>query len=318
MENTTQKVAVVAVGGNALIKEKGRTEITDQYAAAAETMAHVATMIEAGWNVVITHGNGPQVGFMQRRSELSAGEMHAIPLDYSGAHTQGSIAYMFERALYNEFQRRGLHKPVVGVVTQVLVSRDDPAFARPSKPIGSFMDEVTAVRHRDHDGWGIMEDSGRGWRRVVASPTPLRIIQRDAIVTLINAGYVVIGVGGGGIPVIETDTGQLEGAEVVIDKDLASALLASSIEANLLLISTEVEKVALNFGKPEQRWLDTVSLSEARQYLADGHFGKGSMEPKIRAIIGYLERGGQAALVTNPPNIARALDGQTGTWIRPD
>jgi carbamate kinase len=152
----------------------------------------------------------------------------------------------------------------------------------------------------------------------VASPTPLRIIQRDAIVTLINAGYVVIGVGGGGIPVIETDSGQLEGAEVVIDKDLASALLASSIEANLLLISTEVEKVALNFGKPEQRWLDTVSLSEARQYLADGHFGKGSMEPKIRAIIGYLERGGQAALVTNPPNIARALDGQTGTWIRPD
>jgi carbamate kinase len=318
MENTMQKVAVVAVGGNALIKEKGRTEITDQYAAAAETMAHVATMIEAGWNVVITHGNGPQVGFMQRRSELAAGEIHAIPLDYSGAHTQGSIAYMFERALYNEFQRRGLQKPVVGVVTQVLVSRDDPAFARPSKPIGSFMDEVTAVRHRDHDGWGVMEDSGRGWRRVVASPTPLRIIQRDAIVTLINAGYVVIGVGGGGIPVIETDSGQLEGAEVVIDKDLASALLASSIEANLLLISTEVEKVALNFGKPEQRWLDTVALSEARQYLADGHFGKGSMEPKIRAIIGYLERGGQAALVTNPPNIARALAGQTGTWIRPD
>jgi carbamate kinase len=318
MENSNHKVAVVAVGGNALIKEKGRTEITDQYAAAAETMAHVATMIEAGWNVVITHGNGPQVGFMQRRSELSASEMHAIPLDYSGAHTQGSIAYMFERALYNEFQRRGLHKPVVGVVTQVLVSRDDPAFARPSKPIGSFMDEVTAVRHRDHDGWGVMEDSGRGWRRVVASPTPLRIIQRDAIVTLINAGYVVIGVGGGGVPVIETDSGQLEGAEVVIDKDLASALLASSIEANLLLISTEVEKVALNFGKPEQRWLDTVALSEARQYLADGHFGKGSMEPKIRAIIGYLERGGQAALVTNPPNIARALDGQTGTWIRPD
>jgi carbamate kinase len=318
MENSNHKVAVVAVGGNALIKEKGRTEITDQYAAAAETMAHVATMIEAGWNVVITHGNGPQVGFMQRRSELSASEMHAIPLDYSGAHTQGSIAYMFERALYNEFQRRGLHKPVVGVVTQVLVSRDDPAFARPSKPIGSFMDEVTAVRHRDHDGWGVMEDSGRGWRRVVASPTPLRIIQRDAIVTLINAGYVVIGVGGGGVPVIETDSGQLEGAEVVIDKDLASALLASSIEANLLLISTEVEKVALNFGKPEQRWLDTVALSEARQYLADGHFGKGSMEPKIRAIIGYLERGGQAALVTNPPNIARALAGQTGTWIRPD
>ncbi len=318
MQNSNQKVAVVAVGGNALIKDKSRTQISDQYAAAAETMAHVAGMIEAGWSVVITHGNGPQVGFMQRRSELAAGEVHAVPLDYSGAHTQGSIAYMFERALYNEFQRRGLNKLVVGVVTQVLVGRDDPAFARPSKPIGSFMDELTAARHRDHDCWAVMEDSGRGWRRLVASPMPVRILQRDAIVTLIKAGYVVIGVGGGGIPVVESDTGQLEGAEVVIDKDLASALLATSIEADLLLISTEVEKVALSFGKPEQRWLDNVTLSEARQYLAEGHFGKGSMEPKMRAIIGYLERGGTAALVTNPPNIARALSGETGTHIRPD
>lgn len=318
MENPQPKVAVVAVGGNALIKEKTRTQIPDQYEAAAETMAHVAGMIEAGWNVVITHGNGPQVGFMQRRSELAAGELHAVPLDYSGAHTQGSIAYMFERALYNEFQKRGLNRSVVGVVTQVLVSRDDPAFAKPSKPIGAFMDETTAVRHRDHDGWSVIEDSGRGWRRVVASPMPRRIVQRDAIVTLIQAGYIVIGVGGGGIPVVEEDSGQLTGAEVVIDKDLASALLANSIDADLLLISTEVEKVALNFGQPEQRWLDHVKLSEARQYLAEGHFGKGSMEPKIRAIIGYLERGGQAALVTNPPNIARALRGETGTHIFPD
>jgi carbamate kinase len=315
---TPKKTAVVAVGGNALIKERSRTQIADQYEAASETMAHVVGMIEAGWNVVITHGNGPQVGFMQRRSELAASELHAVPLDYSGAHTQGSIAYMFERALYNEFQRRGMSKPVVGVVTQVLVDRADPAFARPSKPIGSFMDEATALRHRADDGWAVVDDSGRGWRRVVASPMPQRIIQRDAIITLINAGYVVIGVGGGGIPVVEVDGGQLEGAEVVIDKDLASALLANTINADLLLISTEVEKVALHFGKPEQRWLDTITLSEARQFLAEGHFGKGSMEPKIRAIIGYLERGGQAALVTNPPNIARALRGETGTHIRPD
>jgi carbamate kinase len=316
--DTPKQIAVVAVGGNALIKEKARTQIADQYEAASETMTHVASMIEAGWNVVITHGNGPQVGFMQRRSELSAGELHHVPLDYSGAHTQGSIAYMFERALYNEFLKRGRQQPVVGVVTQVLVARDDPAFAKPSKPIGSFMDETTAVRHRDHDGWSVVEDSGRGWRRVVASPMPVRIIQRDAIVTLLKAGYVVIGVGGGGIPVVETESGALEGAEVVIDKDLASALLANSIDADLLLISTEVEKVALNFGKPDQRWLDRLSLSEARQYLAEGHFGKGSMEPKIRAIVGYLERGGKAALVTNPPNIARALRGETGTHIRPD
>lgn len=312
-----KRVAVVAVGGNALIKEKAHTQIPDQYEAAAETMAHVASMIEAGWDVVITHGNGPQVGFMQRRSELAMGELHPIPLDYSGAHTQGSIAYMFERALYNEFQKRRISKSVVGVVTQVLVSRDDPAFSNPTKPIGSFMDEVTAVRHRDHDGWSIVEDAGRGWRRVVASPMPLRIIQRDAIVALISAGYVVIGVGGGGIPVVETEGGQLEGAEVVIDKDLASALLATSINADVLLISTEVEKVALNFGKPEQRWLDSLTLSAARHYLAEGHFGKGSMEPKIRAVVGYLERGGRAALITNPANIARGLRGETGTYVLP-
>jgi carbamate kinase len=316
MNNTGQQLAVVAVGGNALIKEQARRQIPDQYEAAAETMAHVASMIAAGWNVVITHGNGPQVGFMQRRSELAAGEMHPIPLDYSGAHTQGSIAYMFERALYNEFRRRGLDKSVVGVVTQVLVDRGDPAFARPSKPIGSFMDEATAQVHRDQDGWSVMEDSGRGWRRVVASPMPQRIIQRDAIVSLLDGGYVVIGVGGGGIPVVEGGDGQLEGVEVVIDKDLASALLASSINADLLLISTEVEKVALRFGKPDQLWLDSLTLAEAKQYLEEGHFGKGSMEPKVRAIIGFLERGGPAALITNPPNIARALRGETGTHFR--
>jgi len=317
MENAGKQLAVVAVGGNALIKDQSRRQIPDQYEAAAETMAHVAAMIEAGWNVVITHGNGPQVGFMQRRSELASGEMHLIPLDYSGAHTQGSIAYMFERALYNEFQRRGLAKSVVGVVTQVIVNRDDPAFQRPSKPIGSFMDEAAALQRRDQDGWSVMEDSGRGWRRVVASPMPQRIVQRDAIVSLLAAGYVVIGVGGGGIPVIEVDGGQLEGVEVVIDKDLASSLLATSINADLLLISTEVEKVALRFGQPDQTWLDTVTLSEARRYLAEGHFGKGSMEPKVRAIIGFLERGGPAALITNPPNIARALRGETGTHFRP-
>jgi carbamate kinase len=315
--NHLPKTAVVAVGGNALIKHKDRTTFPDQYEAAAETMAHVADMIAAGWNVVITHGNGPQVGFNQRRSEIAAAELHPVPLDYSGAHTQGSIAHMFTRALYNEFRQRGLDKPVVGVVTQVVVARDDPAFAQPSKPIGGFMDEVTAVHHRDHNGWAVVEDSGRGWRRVVASPQPVRIIQRDVIVTLLEAGYVVVGVGGGGVPVVETADGQLEGVEVVIDKDLASALLATSIDADLLLISTEVEKVALNFGKPDQRWLERVTLAEARQYLEEGHFGKGSMEPKVRAIVGFLERGGKAALVTNPPNMARALTGATGTHFVP-
>jgi len=222
---------------------------------------------------------------------------------------------MFQMALINEFQRRRLQRSAATVVTQVLVDRNDPAFQNPSKPIGSFMDEATALKHKQADDWAVIEDAGRGWRRVVASPMPQQIVQQDAILSLVNSGFVVIGVGGGGIPVIKDERGNLMGVEAVIDKDLASALLASSINADLFLISTEVEKVALNFHKPDQRWLDRLTLAEARQYLAEGHFGKGSMEPKIRAIIHFLERGGQKALVTNPDHIASALRGETGTHI---
>ncbi len=267
--------------------------------------------------MVVTHGNGPQVGFILRRSELSAHELHDVPMDSCGADTQGAIGYMMQRALYNEFRKRGMAKEAVTVVTQVLVDKKDAAFQNPSKPIGSFMDKDLALKHRDADAWAVVEDAGRGWRRVVASPLPQRIIERDVIKTLIDKGFVVVAVGGGGIPVVEDEQGNLLGSEAVIDKDYASSLLANSINADLLLISTAVEKVALNYGKPNQVWLERMTLAEAKKYWAEGHFHKGSMGPKIQASIWFLERGGKEALITNPENIERALLGQTGTRIVP-
>lgn len=308
-----RKLAVVAVGGNALVREKGKESLPDQYAAACLTMPHVVDMVQNGWDVIVTHGNGPQVGFILRRSELSAHELHTIPLDYCGSNTQGSIGYMFQKALQNEFRRRGMPNQAAAVVTETLVDKNDPAFKNPTKPIGSFMDEVTALKHRDTDGWSVMEDAGRGWRRVVASPQPARILQQDAIMDLIHAGLTVIGVGGGGIPVIENDQGEIEGVEAVIDKDLASALFASSIDADMFLISTEVEKVAINFNKPDVQWLDKLTVADAKKYLAEGQFGKGSMEPKVKAVLNFLERGGRKALITNPDNMLKGLRGETGT-----
>lgn len=308
-----RKLAVVAVGGNALVREKGKESLPDQYAAACLTMPHVVDMVQTGWDVIVTHGNGPQVGFILRRSELSAHELHGIPLDYCGSNTQGSIGYMFQTALHNEFRRRGLPNQAATIVTETLVDKNDPAFKNPSKPIGSFMDEKTAVAHREADGWSVMEDAGRGWRRVVASPMPVRIIQQEAIMSLVRSGFTVVAIGGGGIPVVENERGEIEGVEAVIDKDLASALFASTICADLFLISTEVEKVALNFNKPNVQWLDTLSVEDARKYLTEGQFGKGSMEPKIRAVLSFLERGGTRAVITNPDNMLGALNGETGT-----
>jgi carbamate kinase len=315
--SSPRKLAVVAVGGNALIRDAEHKSIPDQYETSCATMAHVVNMIEAGWDVILTHGNGPQVGFILRRSELSAGELHPVPLDYCGADTQGAIGYMFQMALNNEFKRRGMPMQAATVVTETLVDRNDPAFTNPTKPIGSFMDETTAKQHRDAEGWSVIEDAGRGWRRVVASPRPTEIVQQDAIMALVRAGFIVIGVGGGGIPVIRDDNGQITGVEAVIDKDHASSLLAAMVNADLFLISTEVEKVAINFKKPDQKWLDHMTVAEAKQYLAEGHFLKGSMEPKIQAMLAYFEKGGKKGLITNPPNMARALAGETGTLVEP-
>ena len=312
----TKKIAVVAVGGNALIKDKTQKTIPDQYEAASETMGHIASMIQGGWDVVITHGNGPQVGFILRRSELSIHELHPVPLDYCGADTQGAIGYMFQRALRNEFKRRGMDKVATTVVTQVQVDAADPAFKNPTKPIGSFMDEETA-KLRIAEGQDFVEDAGRGWRRVVPSPLPIGIVEEKAIRNLVQAGFVVVATGGGGIPVVEDKHGDLEGIEAVIDKDFASSLLASNIDADLLLISTAVEKVALNFNKPDQVWLNEMTVAEAKQYIDEGHFAPGSMKPKIEACIKFIESGGEKALITDPPNIPRALNGETGTWIVP-
>ncbi len=309
------KVAVVAIGGNSLIKDKDHQSVPDQDVAVHETCRHIVDMIQAGWNVVITHGNGPQVGFILRRSELSRQELHEVPLDSCGADTQGAIGYLVQKALYNEFKRRGMNMQAATVITQVLVDKNDPSFKAPSKPIGSFMSQDEAAKRRDAEGWDVVEDAGRGWRRVVASPIPQRIVERDAIKALIDAGFIVVAVGGGGIPVVMDDNGELVGASAVIDKDFASGLMANAVNADLFLISTAVEKVALNYGKPNQVWLDRITLAQAKEYLSQGHFAKGSMGPKIQAIIWYLERGGKTALVTNPESIARALRGETGTWI---
>ncbi len=314
---TEKKVAVVAVGGNSLIKDKAHQTIADQYNAAQESIAHIVDMIEAGWDVVITHGNGPQVGFILRRSELSAHELHEVPLDYCGADSQGAIGYMFERALYREMVERGMDKTAAAIVTQTVVGKDDPAFANPSKPIGTFMEEAAAKERAENDGWVVVEDAGRGWRRVVPSPKPLDIIEAPAIKTLINAGIIVVAVGGGGIPVVINDEGTLSGIEAVIDKDFSSSLLATEIDADLFVISTAVEKVSLNFNTPEQIDLDKITVAEAKQYIKDGQFAKGSMLPKVEAIIKFLEKGGKQALITDPPSIGSALRGETGTWIVP-
>jgi carbamate kinase len=312
-----RKIAVVAIGGNSLIKDKNHQTVEDQYLAAKETTHHIADMIESGWDVVIGHGNGPQVGFILRRSEIAAKTegMHEVPLDVCGADSQGAIGYALQQNLQNEFRSRGIQKDVATVVTQVLVDKDDPAFKNPSKPIGGFMDANEAHRRQKEMGWSIVEDAGRGWRRVVASPLPKKVVELEPVKSLIDAGVVVISVGGGGIPVIEKD-GTYIGTAAVIDKDFASSLLAQLIKADLLLISTAVEKVALNFGKPDERWLDKLSLAEAKKYMAEGvHFAKGSMAPKIQAIIWFLENGGKQALITNPENIGRALQRKTGTWV---
>jgi len=314
------KLAVVAIGGNALIKDDKHVTVEDQQIALRETSMHLVDMIEAGWDLAIGHGNGPQVGFILRRSEIAAKAegMHEVPLDVCGADSQGAIGYELQQALHNEFLKRKINKKSATIVTQVRVDQNDPAFQKPSKPIGSFMEESEAKRREKDMGWSVVEDAGRGWRRVVASPRPTEIIEIDAVKLLLDAGHVIVTVGGGGIPVIDRGDGELVGTAAVIDKDFASSLLAQTIHADLLLIATAVEKVAINFGKPEQKWLDKMTVAEAKAYLAEGtHFAKGSMAPKIQAAIWYLENGGKEALITNPENIGRALKGETGTRIVP-
>lgn len=312
----TSQLAVIAVGGNALILDDTKTTIADQYEAVKQSIVQIVDMIEAGWRVVLTHGNGPQVGFILRRNELAAHEVSQVPLDYAVADTQGAIGYMFQKALTNELQRRGMKNNVVSVVTQTLVSATDEAFQHPSKPIGAFMDEATALQRQKELGWSIMQDSGRGWRRTVPSPKPMAILEEKTISTLLNEGTLVIACGGGGIPVTYDKDKNLVGVEAVVDKDLASTLLAKSLKADLLLIPTGVEKVAINFGKPDQRWLDKLTIEEARKLSEQDQFGAGSMQPKVDAILDFISSVPHGkGLITSAQTIKKALSGQSGTWF---
>lgn len=314
------KLAVIAIGGNSLIKDEAHVSIEDQYDAAHTTSEHIADMVEQGWQVVIGHGNGPQVGYILRSSEIAARYEHLpeVPLDVCGAETEGFIGYALQQTLQNILYHRKINKNVTTVITQTLVDLDDPAFKTPTKPIGGFMTREEAERRHRELGWDVVEDAGRGWRRVVASPLPKEIVEFDTIRTILKRGIMVIAAGGGGIPVADVGDGEYRGVPAVIDKDYAASLLARRLKADLFVISTTVEKVALNFGKPDQRWLDRVTMAEMQGWLDEGiHFARGSMAPKVQACLWYLADGGKEAIITNPENIGRALRGETGTHILP-
>ncbi len=311
-----KNLVVIAIGGNSLIKDSEHMTVYDQYKAAGQTSAHIAGIVQEGYRVVVTHGNGPQVGFILLRSELASDVLHTVPLDTCGADTQGALGYQIAQTLDNELRRRGISKTVAAVVTQAVVDKDDPGFLDPAKPIGPFYSAESARQHQA-DGWVMKEDAGRGWRRVVASPMPLELIEEPAIETLLGQDIIVVAVGGGGIPVIRKDNGDLEGVAAVIDKDRASCLLARNLGAETFVISTAVDKVALHFGTPQQRDLDRMTVAEARRYLDEGHFAPGSMKPKIESAVDFLEHGGRRVIITRPSLLEEAIHGLEGTHIVP-
>lgn len=309
---------IVAIGGNSLVRENGRDSVQDQYEAVSETAVNIADMVAEGLNVVVTHGNGPQVGFGLRRSEIAneVAGMPEVPLVNCGAETQGGIGYQVQQALINEFTKRGINKKVATVITQVAVSADDPNFENPTKPVGSFFTfEQAEEMKKEHPDWMFIEDSGRGYRRVVPSPKPIDIVEKDAIKTLIEAGFVVIAVGGGGIPVVKTENNKYVGIDAVIDKDFATSLLAEQVQADTLIITTGVSRVCIHFGKPNQQALENISIEETKQYVAEGHFPPGSMLPKIEASINFLEKGGSRVIITNPESLKDAIQEKAGTHI---
>ncbi len=315
---TTARTAVIAVGGNALLEGDGPATIAEQFDAARRLAPELCRLVAEGWRIILTHGNGPQVGFIMRRSDLVADIDPALPqlaLDMAVADSQGSIGYILGATLQGELRAAGLSQSVVAMLTHTVVDADDPAFMTPTKPIGSFYEEPVARQLAEDNGWVVAEDSGRGWRRLVASPQPVRILEHNAIDTLVGAGFLVVAAGGGGIPVVEEADGRLRGVEAVIDKDFASALLAIAVGADMLCITTGVDRVAVNFGRPDERALDVVDAEEVRHHLADGQFPAGSMGPKMQAALRFIEAGGDEVLITSPDRLADALDGGTGTRV---
>ena len=310
------KTVVIAIGGNALVPDNSGLATKIQFENSKIVAQYIADMVEEGWNVVLTHGNGPQVGALLRRCEMTKTELPGLPVDVAVGDTQGEIGYMLQNVIGNELKKRGIQKSIVSVVTQVVVDTQDPAFQNPDKPIGQFMSEAEAKQNAAEQNWTVKEDSGRGWRRVVASPKPQRIVEDQAIQTLIKQGFLVIACGGGGVPVKEDAKQNLTGVEAVIDKDRASAILAAQLKADLFLIPTGVEKIAINFGKPDQLWLEHLSIAEAQKHMSDGQFGAGSMGPKVESILDYLEVVPHGCgLVTNLESVRKALRGETGTRI---
>ncbi len=309
----------MAIGGNSLIRGKRLTSVEDQHRAIRLTVRHFADLIARKYQLVISHGNGPQVGYILLRSEVAhrVTGLHLVPLPNVVADTQGSIGYQIQQSLNNELAARGLKDRCVTVVTQVVVDREDPAFEKPSKPVGGFYDDehVQAIR-RDYPDWTIVNEPGRGFRRVVPSPEPCEVVEEEVVEALLKSGYHVVTVGGGGIPVIRTNHG-LEGVDAVIDKDLASSLLANQLGIDLLAISTEVEQVALNFGKPDQKPISSMTVREAEQYIAEGHFAPGSMLPKVEAALRFLRGGGRRVVITAPEFFEDAVLNGRGTHIVP-
>jgi len=310
-----KRTVIISIGGNTLIRGSEKGTIEEQFEHTNAAIAHIIKIIENGYKVIITHGNGPIVGNILIRNEAAKNIIPPMPLYICNADSEGGIGFMIQQTLYNQLKKKGIKRDVVTVVTQVVVDKNDPAFSNPTKPIGPFYTKEDADILKKEKGWAMMEDSRRGCRRVVPSPRPLRIIESDVINKIVDKDVIVIAAGGGGVPVVELQNGDLTGVDAVIDKDLATSLLAKNIGAELFINLTQIDKVYINFGKAAQTGLNKLSVSHARKYLAQGEFASGSMGPKIEAAIEFLEAGGKEVIITTPELIEKAMEGEAGTRI---